>query len=204
MAPNVDSDAIQVVVVDDDREASRGLLEFLANEGFHARALPDPTKVEAEIRASDVHILVLELELGRRDGLELIREVRSIDNDVSIVIHTSSPSFESAQRAIRYGVDGYLTKPFDPDDLRERLAEITHRKGLDRTPEDRVHRALGNFVRERRLELGLTLKAMARRTGLSVSLLSQIERAESSASITSLYKIAKALNRRIAELFRDA
>ena len=45
------------------------------------------------------------------------------------------------------------------------------------------------------------LKQMARRTGLSVSLLSQIERAESSASISSLYKIAVALESRIQDLF---
>jgi two-component system OmpR family response regulator len=44
---------------------------------------------------------------------------------------------------------------------------------------------------------------MARRTGLSVSLLSQIERAESSASISSLYKIAIALDARIRDLFGD-
>jgi transcriptional regulator with XRE-family HTH domain len=44
---------------------------------------------------------------------------------------------------------------------------------------------------------------MARRTGLSVSLLSQIERAESSASISSLYKIAVALDTRIQELFGE-
>jgi transcriptional regulator with XRE-family HTH domain len=47
----------------------------------------------------------------------------------------------------------------------------------------------------------LTLKQLAKRTGLSVSLLSQIERAESSASVTSLYKIAHALKIRLPELF---
>ena len=47
----------------------------------------------------------------------------------------------------------------------------------------------------------LTLKQLAKRTGLSVSLLSQIERAESSASVTSLYKIAHALKIRLTELF---
>ena len=54
-----------------------------------------------------------------------------------------------------------------------------------------------------RKERNLTLKQMSKRTSLSVSLLSQIERAESSASIGSLYKIALALDVRIAELFGD-
>jgi transcriptional regulator with XRE-family HTH domain len=48
---------------------------------------------------------------------------------------------------------------------------------------------------------GLTLKQMARRTNLSVSLLSQIERAESSASVSSLFKVATALDVRLTDLF---
>ena len=56
---------------------------------------------------------------------------------------------------------------------------------------------------EFRKDANLTLKQMARRTGLSVSLLSQIERAESSASISSLYKIASALDVRIQDLFGE-
>ena len=56
---------------------------------------------------------------------------------------------------------------------------------------------------EGRTRQSLTLKQLARRTGLSVSLLSQIERAESSASISSLYKIASALKVPMSELFGD-
>ena len=52
-----------------------------------------------------------------------------------------------------------------------------------------------------RKEKELTLKQMSRRTGLSISLLSQIERAESSPSISSLYKISVALDSRIQDLF---
>ena len=59
----------------------------------------------------------------------------------------------------------------------------------------------GRVIRDARKTQELTLKQLARRTGLSVSLLSQIERAESSASISSLYKIAMALESRIQDLF---
>ena len=57
--------------------------------------------------------------------------------------------------------------------------------------------------RRLRKDAGLTLKLLSRRTNLSVSLLSQIERAESSASISSLYKIASALDVRIQDLFGE-
>ena len=53
------------------------------------------------------------------------------------------------------------------------------------------------------LKRGLTLKQLARRTRLSVSLLSQIERAESSASVSSLFKIATALDVKLTALFGE-
>ena len=65
-----------------------------------------------------------------------------------------------------------------------------------------MSQAARDAVREAQAE-GLTLKQLSRRTGLSVSLLSQIERAESSASIGSLYKIASALDTRISALFGE-
>jgi len=78
---------------------------------------------------------------------------------------------------------------------------VLARKGLSSDPEADLHRAIGITIRDARKHQGLTLKQLARRTGLSVSLLSQIERAESSASISSLYKIASALRITMPELF---
>ena len=64
-----------------------------------------------------------------------------------------------------------------------------------------LHKIIGDTIRTMRKEKELTLKQMSRRTGLSISLLSQIERAESSPSISSLYKIAIALDSKIQDLF---
>jgi transcriptional regulator with XRE-family HTH domain len=67
--------------------------------------------------------------------------------------------------------------------------------------EDELHATIGRQIRDLRKQRGLTLKQMARRTNLSVSLLSQIERAESSASVSSLFKVATALDVRLTDLF---
>ena len=86
---------------------------------------------------------------------------------------------------------------------REVLGRVMKKKGLARTPEEQLHRIIGETIRTLRKEKELTLKQMSRRTGLSISLLSQIERAESSPSISSLYKIAMALETKIQDLFGD-
>ena len=77
------------------------------------------------------------------------------------------------------------------------------KKGLLTDPEEELHKTIGMNIRRIRKDNALTLKQLARRTGLSVSLLSQIERAESSASVSSLYKVASGLKIRITTLFGD-
>jgi ribosome-binding protein aMBF1 (putative translation factor) len=96
-----------------------------------------------------------------------------------------------------------VKKPIDPVTFIDTVKRVLEKKGITRDPEAELHRTIGRFIREGRTRQNLTLKQLARRTGLSVSLLSQIERAESSASISSLYRIATALRVRMSELFAD-
>ena len=89
----------------------------------------------------------------------------------------------------------------DAASIREAITRIAKKKGLILRREDELHATIGRSIRELRKARGLTLKQMSRRTKLSVSLLSQIERAESSASVSSLWKVATALDVRLTELF---
>jgi ribosome-binding protein aMBF1 (putative translation factor) len=100
-----------------------------------------------------------------------------------------------------FGVSAYLRKPISGEDFKEIVMRIAKKKGFVMRQEDQLHRTIGACIRELRKTRGLTLKQMSRRTSLSVSLLSQIERAESSASVSSLFKVASALDVSITELF---
>ena len=67
--------------------------------------------------------------------------------------------------------------------------------------ETRLNQAVGGRLRERRSAAGLTLKQLANRTGLSVSLISQIELGKSAASMSTLHKLATALQIRMTYFF---
>jgi DNA-binding response OmpR family regulator len=174
---------------------------LLEKDGFAVKTLSDPTLVEDEVRQGSYHVMILDLMMPKLDGIEVLRRVRSIDTDIAVVIFTAHPNLDSAVASMKLNAVDYLKKPFNVDEFREVLARVMRKKGLARTPEEQLHRVIGDTIRNLRKEKDLTLKQMARRTGLSVSLLSQIERAESSASISSLYKIAVALESRIQDLF---
>jgi len=137
------------------------------------------------------------------DGLSVLEEIRKVDNDVAVLIYTGYPSLETAVRAMKLDAIDYLQKPFAPEAFREALDRILRKKGLLRSPEEELLKSIGENIRRLRHERGLTLKQLGRRASLSVSLISQIERAESSASISSLYRVATALDSKISDLFGD-
>jgi DNA-binding NtrC family response regulator len=134
-------------------------------------------------------------------GLDLLAQIRSVDDDIAVIILTGYPSLDSATASFKHDVSAYIQKPFTPAEFREVIERIAKKKGLVLRREDELHAAIGRQIRDLRKARGLTLKQMARRTNLSVSLLSQIERAESSASVSSLFKVATALDVRLTDLF---
>ncbi len=194
---------MQVLVVDDDRSICEYMETFLTKDGIRVTTMSEPEKVAAEVKSGGYHLVVLDLMMPNMDGVKVLEAIRKVDTDVAVVIFTGYPSLESAVQSMKLDAVDYLKKPFNPDEFRAVVDRVMRKKGLMRSPEDNLHRVIGQTVRQLRKKKSLTLKQMARRTDLSVSLLSQIERAESSASISSLYKIAVALDVRIQDLFGD-
>jgi DNA-binding NtrC family response regulator len=194
---------MRVLIVDDDREICDFMETFLTKDGVEVKTVSDPEAASEEVKNGGYHLVVLDLMMPKLDGVEVLSRIRKVDSDVAVVIFTGYPSLETAVQSMKLDAVDYLKKPFDPDEFREVVDRVMRKKGLLRSPEENLHRVIGETVRNLRKEANLTLKQMARRTGLSVSLLSQIERAESSASISSLYKIAVALDVKIQDLFGD-
>ena len=194
---------MRVLVVDDDREICDFMETLLSKDGLYVKTLSDPELAADEVRTGGYHMVVLDLMMPKVDGVEVLQRIRKVDSDIAVVIFTGHPTLESAVQSMKLDAVDYLKKPFDPEEFRAVVDRVMRKKGLLRSPEENLHRVIGETVRNLRKEANLTLKQMARRTSLSVSLLSQIERAESSASISSLYKIASALDVRIQDLFGE-
>src|SRR5690606_30105293 len=194
---------VQILIVDDDKAICDYMQTLLEKDGFSVKTMSDPTTVEEEVRQGSYHVIILDLMMPKLDGIEVLRRIRAIDSDVAVVIFTAHPNLDTAVASMKLDAVDYIKKPFNVDEFREVLARVMKKKGLARTPEEQLHKIIGDTIRSMRKERELTLKQMSRRTGLSISLLSQIERAESSPSISSLYKIAVALDSKINSLFGD-
>jgi len=194
---------IRILIIDDDKDICEYMELLLTQSGYDVVTETSPSDGLDQLRENEFHVVVLDIMMPELNGMEVLEEIRSFDSDIAIIIFTGFPSVDTAVTSMKYNVSDYIKKPFDVDEFNDTLEGILREKGLLTDPEEQLLKTIGQNIRSARKDQGLTLKQMARRTGLSVSLLSQIERAESSASVSSLFKLARALDCSLTEFFGD-
>lgn len=191
----------RVLVIDDDPDMCLFLKDFLTSEGFGVGTVTSAEEAVPEIRDGKYQLVLLDIRMPGRDGISLLREIRSLDSDLCVIVMTAYPSVETAVETMKADAFDYLLKPFEPQDLRAALARAVQEKGLFVDPEARLNQLIGTKLRALRTERKLTLRQVANKTRLSVSLISQIELGRSAASVSTLHKLATALRVKIAHLF---
>ena len=108
----------KILVVDDEPDMLVLLSRIIKEETRHQVVTEnDPVKALALFRQERFDLVILDLKMPKMSGIELLREVKNIQPDVSVVIITAFASIETAVEAIREGAFDYITKPFQ----RERI-----------------------------------------------------------------------------------
>ncbi|MEE8508970.1 MAG: response regulator [Myxococcota bacterium] len=192
---------LNVLVVDRDEGSTAEIKNFLTNDGYEVQTLADPAQVVSEIKKGRFQLVLLDVSPPEMERVELLQQIRSIDSDLCVIAMTSLPSVEIAVRTLKHQAFDYIQKPLEMDELREVIRAAIREKGLLVDLETRLNQVVGTRLREKRTAAGLTLKQLANRTGLSVSLISQIELGKSAASMSTLHKLATALQVRMTYFF---
>jgi DNA-binding response OmpR family regulator len=117
------------LVVDDDEGVRFFLEETLRRDGHIVAAASSGEEALDRMRDTFFDLVMLDLKLGGRvDGLRVLEAVRWRWPETVVVILTGHGSLESAMAAIREGVDGYLLKPAEPDEVRKAVQEALDRR----------------------------------------------------------------------------
>ena len=133
--------------------------------------------------------------------IDLLEKIRSADSDICVVTMTAMPTVDVAVRAMKQAAFDYVQKPLAMEEVRAVIHAAIREKGLLVDLESRLNQQVGRRLRERRTAEQLTLKQLANRTGLSVSLISQIELGKSAASMSTMHKLAAALGVKMTFFF---
>ncbi len=192
---------LNVLVVDRDEATNLELKDFLTEEGYQVHVLTDPDQVVEEVKRGRVQLVLLDVSPPSDGGVELLGRIRGADSDICVIGMTAMPSVEVAVRTMKAQAFDYLEKPLAHEELQAVIQAAIKEKGLLVDLEGRLNQEVGRRLRERRTGQQLTLKQLANRTGLSVSLISQIELGKSAASMSTLHKLATALQVRMTYFF---
>jgi len=183
---------LNVLVVDPEEGSQLQLKELLSQRGYGVTCVSEPSRALEEVRGGGYQLIFLDVSPGS-GGDEALADVRGFDRDICVIATTGLPSVEMAVATMKHQAFHYLQKPLEPEEVLAVVEEAIRDRGLLVDLESRLNSEIGHRIRSRRHEANLTLKQLANRTGLSVSLISQIELGKSAASMSTMYKLAAAL-----------
>ena len=119
----------RILIVDDEKLMRVSLEKQLKKEGFLVKSMKTSGDALKYIRNEDFDIVVSDLRLPGLDGIEFLKEIKSISQNTIVIIMTAYGTVESAVTAMREGAFDYICKPFSTDELIIKLERaITYQK----------------------------------------------------------------------------
>jgi two-component system, NtrC family, response regulator AtoC len=118
---------MNILIIDDEPGLRSGLSKLLALQGYTPLEAANAAEARTVLAASEVHLLLLDLRLGQDDGLALLRELKTEDPAIPVIIITGHGDIYSAVECMKAGATNYIPKPIDQGLLlsiieKERLA----------------------------------------------------------------------------------
>ncbi len=123
-----------VLIVDDDADYAESQQEFLQENNYSCLVAYDEEQAKKLVYEHDVVVALVDFRLGRGNGVNLIRELKSIKGNLVCVIITAYASITTAVEAIKHGAFEYLTKPVNPEAM---LATLERAFGVQRLHAER-------------------------------------------------------------------
>ena len=118
---------MRVLIVEDDEMIGQGLQTALRRGGFAVDWMRDATSAAGALRASTFDIVLLDLGLPHRDGIEVLRELRRRGDATPVIILTARDEVQHRVAGLDAGADDYIVKPFDVDELMARMRSVLRR-----------------------------------------------------------------------------
>ncbi|HEX9962917.1 MAG TPA: sigma-54 dependent transcriptional regulator [Pyrinomonadaceae bacterium] len=127
------------ILIVEDEELMRAILrELLETEGYKVFSADSAESALAVFTTEDVALTLTDIKMRGMDGLELLDQIKTIDEDALVIIMTAYSSVDSAISALRKGAYDYITKPFVNEDLLQTVKNAVRQRELFR--ENRVLR----------------------------------------------------------------
>ena len=117
----------KILVVEDDRDLNRTVCAFLNRSGYEATGCLNATDAYDAMYDTMFDLVVSDIMMPGIDGFEFAENVRALNENIPILFMTARDDIASKQRGFRIGVDDYMVKPIDLDELFLRIGALLRR-----------------------------------------------------------------------------
>ena len=117
----------KILVVEDNKELNKTVCSFLNHSGYEATGCLNATEGYDALYANMFDLIVSDIMMPDIDGFEFARNVRELNEDIPILFMTARDDIASKQRGFRIGIDDYMVKPIDLDELFLRIGALLRR-----------------------------------------------------------------------------
>jgi DNA-binding response OmpR family regulator len=118
---------MRLLLVEDDTMIGESVLDLLRAENYAVDWVKDGDMAETALRSQDYDLVLLDLGLPRRDGLQVLRSLRARRLRIPVLIATARDAVQQRIEGLDAGADDYLLKPYDLDELLARIRALLRR-----------------------------------------------------------------------------
>ncbi len=119
--------AMKLLIIEDDREIQESVLAYLAPEGYLCEQAFDFGSAQDKISSFDYDCLLIDINLPDGSGLDLIKEAKRLKKPSGIIVITARDAINDRVKALEFGADDYLVKPFNLAELNARIKSLIRR-----------------------------------------------------------------------------
>lgn len=117
----------RILVVEDDRELNRSVCAFLEQLGYEALGCLGAEEAYDALYRGVFDLIISDIMMPEIDGFELVKTVRALNENIPILFMTARDDLAAKQRGFRAGIDDYMVKPIDLDELYLRIGALLRR-----------------------------------------------------------------------------
>jgi two-component system OmpR family response regulator len=124
---------MRILVAEDDTLLADALLRSLRQSGYAVDWVKSGTEADSALDANEFDLLILDIGLPKKSGLEVLKHLRARDSHTPVLILTALDGVNDRVRGLDTGADDYLAKPFELAELEARVRALT-RRGMAGSP----------------------------------------------------------------------
>lgn len=119
----------KILIVDDEQALASQLAENFNYEGFEADYITNPIEVFAKIKNFGPDVIILDKMMPERNGIDVLKDIRSSESysNTPVIMLTASSSQPELLNSFKHGVDDFISKPFDFEELKARVKSLCSR-----------------------------------------------------------------------------